>query len=101
MKLEIIGKEELTFGEDVVGTIDLNNNISIDVVDILLHTGITDIPFTKDMSYELFVYRRDGTGDYTPLDVSFAGKKDLTEWYDAISDEMLPEFEDYVKDIVN
>ena len=76
--LEIETIEKLDFGNTTVGTIDLNNGVSIDVGE-----SIVGIP---DNMYELFIYKTNGSGSYMALEVYFKDAKKVIAWYGSITD---------------
>ena len=59
IKEEIIHFEELTIDEDIVLTIDCEEDISYDIV-------------KSSRGFEVYKYRRDGSGDYEPIKTSLS-----------------------------
>jgi hypothetical protein len=72
--LEIETIEELDFDNITVGTVDLNNSVSIDVGESV----------DANNAYELFIYNMDGTGEYVHLDVYFKDTEEVMNWYENI-----------------
>ncbi len=62
--MKIITQEEITPEEDGIATIDFDNEKSLDIVSINKHVYLDYS--TVSLGFEVFVFNRDGTGDYTP-----------------------------------
>ena len=69
IKEEIINYEQIEAEEDIVLTIDCEEDISYDIVSIDKHS-FSD--YTETLrGFEVYKYRRDGSGDYEPIETKF------------------------------